>query len=176
MGGKFSRDKGQRAERNVIAILQPVVTRVYEALGLAVPELKRNLMQTNGGGFDIAGLDWIAIEVKHHEQLHVADWWEQTVKQSKSGGNIERVPVLFYKSNGLKWHVMMEGLVEIEKDVWPTRTEMLVDGVKVMQPWSGDGRKGKKVRCPVTISQESFLLFFEHRLRLEASKNFPQTK
>lgn len=162
MGGKFSRDKGQRAERAVIALLQPIVDKVFAEVGLPPAVLQRNLMQSMCGGFDIVGLDWMALEVKHHEKLQTRDWWEQTVSQSKSG-NISRLPVLFYKSNGLKWHVMMEGLVEIEKDVWVSEVD--VDGKKVVQ-----GIRGKKVRCPVTISQESFLLFFEHKLRSELNK------
>ena len=59
--GKASRQKGQRGEREVCQILA-------EHLG---GEFKRNLMQTQEGGFDILGLDEYAIEVKFQEKLQI---------------------------------------------------------------------------------------------------------
>jgi hypothetical protein len=162
MSKSFAKDKGARAERNVIQLLQPIVDKVYSELGKPVPKLQRNSLQSDGGGFDIVGLDWIALEVKHQEKMKINDWWAQTIRQATDGNITNRLPVLFYKSNGLKWHVMMEGLVEIEKDFWSITPP---DGLGMKL-----GIRGRKVRCPVTISQESFLVFFEHKLRLEASK------
>lgn len=108
MGGKFSRDKGQRAERAVVKLLQPVVTHVYEAAGLPVPSLERNLMQSNKGGHDIVGLEWLALEVKHQETLHIAQWWTQAVQQAGS----DKIPVLIFKQNGIKWRVMLPSALD----------------------------------------------------------------
>jgi len=105
MAGNMSRNKGQRAEREVCKLLQPVVNQVYTAKGLEPPALERNLMQTRNGGYDIAGLEWLALEVKHHETLQITQWWCQTKQQSK----VHQTPVLIYRQNRVKWRVMMFG-------------------------------------------------------------------
>ena len=108
MSGKFSRDKGQRAERAIIKLLQPVVNDVYEKNGLEVPSLERNLMQANKGGHDIVGLEWLALEVKHQETLHITQWWEQAVRQA--GEN--RIPVLLFKQSRSQWRVMLPSVLD----------------------------------------------------------------
>lgn len=105
MAGLMSRNKGKRAEREVIKLLQPVVNEVYRSLGLEPPVLERNLMQAHKGGCDLVGLDWLALEVKHQEQQQVASWWEQCKRQAEPG----REPVLFYRKNNVKWKVRMFG-------------------------------------------------------------------
>ena len=63
MSKSFARDKGQRAERAAVALLQPIVDKVYalaEVPEADWPKLIRNLQQTQSGGFDIAGLEWLA--------------------------------------------------------------------------------------------------------------------
>jgi len=144
MGGKFSRSKGQRGERAVIAVLQPVVSKVYQAHGVHesdVPLLERNLMQANWGGHDIVGtgLDWLALEVKHQEVLSVGSWWEQAKLQA---GNI-REPVLIYRRNRVKWRVVMFTWMDVED----------------------------LMALPVVsdISLEDFLVYFEARLRAEVA-------
>lgn len=107
MGGKRSRDKGQRGEREAIAILQPVIDDVFFNTGIKTPVLKRNLMQPFEGGYDLIGLGWIALEVKRQERLNVNAWWKQALKQCKVG----QEPVLMYRKNRQKWQVMM--LVDI---------------------------------------------------------------
>lgn len=107
MAGGFSREKGKRAEREVVKLLQPVVTEVYRDAGLEVPMLERNLMQSHKGGHDIVGLDWMALEVKHHETLQVSQWWEQAKRQAGD----TREPVLIYRQNRVKWRVMVFGQV-----------------------------------------------------------------
>jgi hypothetical protein len=67
--------------------------------------MARNLMQTRNGGHDIVGLEWLALEVKHHETLNITQWWLQTKKQATNG----KTPVLMYKQNNVKWRVMMFG-------------------------------------------------------------------
>lgn len=111
MGGSMSRNKGKRGEREVIDALQPVVNQVYAAHGYAevdIPVLKRNTLQSDGGGFDIVGLHWFAPEVKYHETFHVEKWWAQCVAQAGRG----QVPVLLWRCNGMRtWNVRMLGYV-----------------------------------------------------------------
>lgn len=105
---KFARDKGKRAEREVVKLLQPVVNEVYSLVGGEPPQLERNLMQSHKGGCDLAGLDWIAVEVKHHAELtQLPQWWTQTKEQAKG-----REPILFYRRTGGKWRVRMFGYLQ----------------------------------------------------------------
>ena len=101
MGGRMSREKGKRGEREVIAILQPIVSSVYEALGVDAPRLQRNTLQSDGGGFDVVGLHWMALEVKLVEQQNVEAWWRQTLAQCGQ----RQTPVLFYRRNKVEWKV-----------------------------------------------------------------------
>lgn len=112
MGGKSSLDKGKRGEREVIALLQPIVDKVYAEFegmrdartGYEVkgPRLQRNTLQSDSGGFDIVGLEWLALEVKFQETLNVEVWWRQTCGQASEG----QVPVLFYRKSRVEWKVM----------------------------------------------------------------------
>lgn len=142
MAKSFAQCKGARAERAAIDLLQPIVDRVYTELGMEqeLPRLQRNTLQADGGGCDIVGLAWMALEIKHQETLHVNQWWEQCVRQAKSN----QEPVLFYKQNNVKWKVMMRGL--------------LTTG------------GAQNVRCPVEVSMESFLMYFEYKLRKELTE------
>jgi hypothetical protein len=103
MGGKSSRSKGQRGEREAIAILQPVINEVFTAAGIEPPELKRNLMQTMNGGYDVVGMEWLALEIKRQEKANVKAWWKQTLDQTQDG----QTPVLMYRPNRSKWRIMM---------------------------------------------------------------------
>jgi hypothetical protein len=104
MGGLMSLNKGKRGEREVVKLLQAVVDKVHneKSSGLDCPRLQRNTLQSDKGGFDIVGLDWLAVEVKYHETLAVKQWWQQTVKQAKPG----QQPVLFYRKSRSPWHVV----------------------------------------------------------------------
>lgn len=149
MSGSFGQDKGKRAEREVVRLLQPVVTKVCQELGYLeaeIPMLERNLMQSHKGGHDIVGLEWLALEVKHHETLNVSAWWKQTVEQANRVSNQSRniiEPVLFYKQNRVKWRVRMIGFLPV-----------------------GD----LKIKSVVEISLEAFLVYFEYRVRQEMMK------
>ena len=103
MAGVRSQNKGKRAEREVVKLLQPVVNEVYESVGLEPPELQRNLMQSHKGGYDLAGLDWLALEVKHQETFQLTAWWEQTKRQAGT----QREGILFYRRNNIKFRVRM---------------------------------------------------------------------
>lgn len=141
MGGTMSRDKGKRAEREVIALLQPVVTEMFERYEQDAPKLQRNTLQSDGGGFDIVGLRWMALEVKHQESIQVAKWWCQSLQQAqRAGPNVE--PVLFYRKNNVKFRVVIN------------------PGVLVY-------RTNNVLSIPVDISVDDFLTYFSLRLESE---------
>lgn len=117
MSGNRSRNKGQRGERQVIEMLQPVVNEVYSVHGREAPVLKRNTLQSDGGGSDIAGLPWLALEVKYQEQLSLNTWWAQCLEQA---GTV-RDPVLFYRRNKVAWGIMMYGMLGMPGARFTTR-------------------------------------------------------
>ncbi len=96
--------KGKRGEREVVKLLQPIIDRVYSEFGIEdIPSLQRNTLQSDKGGYDLVGLDWIAIEVKHQEQFNINGWWKQTVAQAKKG----QQPTLFYRKNFVAFNVVI---------------------------------------------------------------------
>lgn len=101
---KNVKKKGARGEREVVALLMPVVNQVYSECRLDAPKLQRNLQQYINGGADIAGIDWLAVEVKRQETLSLNRWWAQAVKQADD----IRTPVVFYRQNKKNWSVLME--------------------------------------------------------------------
>lgn len=144
-----SRNKGQRGERMVAELLNVVVQRVCLAAGVPIYKLTRNLVQSRNGGHDLVGLDWIAIEVKWYNEIksHLPRWWAQCLAQAEA---VNAEPVLIYKANGSKWRVRMWGRLEIEP--------------------------GRRLRVPVDISMEDFLVWFEKRLQVEFAKQAPEEK
>ena len=133
--------KGKRGEREVIQLMQPVVEKVYTDIGRAdeVPKLKRNLMQSAEGGFDIVGLNWLALEVKFHETEQLNTWWAQCKRQATCG----QEPVLIWRRSRVAWRVRMFGNLPLPS--------------------------GQNVRCPVDITVDSFLIYLQHRLLQELS-------
>lgn len=108
-----ARAKGQQAERDVCALLQPAVDAVFLWNKEEPPKLCRNLQQTQDGGFDISGLEWLALEVKHHAKVTpsgLAAWWAQTLEQAGD----TREPVLFYRGNGIPFRVRFLGWWQAE--------------------------------------------------------------
>jgi len=102
--GAMARSKGARGEREIIDLLQPIVNAAYTAVNKQPPQLKRtSSMQADGGGCDVHGLDWLAMEVKRCETLHVEVWWQQCVSQAKPG----QLPVLVYRQNKRQWRVRL---------------------------------------------------------------------
>ena len=104
MGGKMSRNKGARGEREFIAIMQEVVD---EVLGEEAFEMKRNLFQTREGGADIAGapekFDFFSVEVKRQEKLSIPAWLRQTVEQAQP----HQWAILAYRQSREEWHMIM---------------------------------------------------------------------
>lgn len=97
--------KGKRGEREIIDLLQPVVTAMYAAAKIKPdehPRLQRNKQQSDGGGFDIIGLPGLAIEIKNQQTVLLDAWWAQTLRQCPRDGT----PLLLYKKGG-RWHCRM---------------------------------------------------------------------
>lgn len=140
MAANFSQQKGKRGEREIINILQPIVDKVCIESGKEQISLLRNSLQSRQGGYDMLGLDWLALEIKRCETLNIPAWTRQCLDQASK----DQVPVLIYKQNNRAWKVMIHGL--------------LVPG----------GSTNLKVWCEVNI--ESFLAYFELKLKHELTK------
>lgn len=107
------RAKGQRGEREVVDILQKLVSTIRSQYQLGDVLVQRNQNQSWQGGPDLHGLEGFAIEVKYQEQDWNNAWWKQTVEQ---GEKFKGVPILFYRRNGAKWKVMMRVFVNTPRD------------------------------------------------------------
>lgn len=99
-----NRNKGHDAEREVVRILGAVIEEI-----LGEPTLHRNLNQTRQGGHDIAGLEFLALEVKRCETLEIEKWWQQTLRQAEQAGGA--IPVLMYRQNRKPWTYLMIGQI-----------------------------------------------------------------
>lgn len=98
------RQKGQRGEREASVLLQEWAEPVTRAMGVSEIALHRNLDQSRVGGYDLLGLDWLALEVKRHENLQVSQWWKQTVRQA----NADQIPFLMYRQNRTPWRFRVQ--------------------------------------------------------------------
>lgn len=141
--GTMQRNKGIKGEREVIGLLQLAVFEICHAHGIECPTLRRNTMQSDGGGHDIKDdldlLRWISIEVKLQEQQNLTAWWAQCIEQAGR----EREPVLFYRKNRQKFRVRMHGLL---------------------------GYPSQGCTVVVDVSVEDFLRWFRIRLNQELSR------
>ena len=120
MAKNFAQNKGQRAERESIKILQPVVNNVFDSFGLEAPILQRNTLQSDRGGYDVVGVEWLALEIKHQETLNLRQWWDQCSNQAKKG----QVPILMYKQNNVKWRIRMIGGLLVGEQVVPSLVDI----------------------------------------------------
>lgn len=147
MGRINSRSKGIRGERDVIDLLQPIVTKCTLLLSssnnstnCANIRLQRNTMQADGGGAkgnaDIAGLDWLSLEVKNCATLQVEEWWKQCETACRNNHK-QQEAVLIYKAGRGKWRVRMKGII---------------------------GFSVTETRCACDIALSDFLLWFEKRV------------
>lgn len=99
------RSKGQRGEREAASLVMAWAEEVTDHMGVEAVELKRNLQQSRQGGYDLVGLDWLALEVKRHESLAgLPGWWRQTLKQTKEG----QQPMLMYRQNRSPWRFRLQ--------------------------------------------------------------------
>lgn len=105
------RQKGQEGEREIQRALEPIVRKVMEAGGYALPDkpiIQRNQNQSAVGGSDLSNTFGMCIEVKRQEQLSINTWWKQCTDAAKQNGE---TPVLLYRQNGKKWRcVVMAGV------------------------------------------------------------------
>ncbi|MCH9664677.1 MAG: hypothetical protein K0U41_02385 [Gammaproteobacteria bacterium] len=128
MSGLKSKNKGKRGEREIVNVLKPILEEVvakFQDEGYECGDMKlfRNQNQSFEGGYDIGGLDWLAIEVKFQEQLNVNGWWKQTKAQTGPG----QEPVLFYRRSRMKWKVMTELRILCGKVVVRSPVEMQLE-------------------------------------------------
>lgn len=175
MSIKTWRQKGKKGEYEVLDMLQPIVDKVYDEMKLPRVELRRNTNQSGFNrdsttvevsGFDVAGLDWLSLEIKRQEKLYVTGAWMQCKEAAASkwkgivlrkpdgmegAGEMiyERVPVLIWRMNREAWKVRMFGYLTCD------------GGLKF------DEGCGGRIRCPVDIGIEAFLAWFEMKLRFE---------
>lgn len=125
--GKFANSKGKRGEREVVKLLQPIVDKVFGDRGLDIPKMFRNQNQSALGGYDIDGIDWLALEVKRQEQLNINSWWKQAVSQA----GVDQVPVLIYKQNHKKWKIQMFGYLDVGELRVKTKVEITLEAFLV---------------------------------------------
>ena len=101
MTGRMAKNKGANGERELRDLLEAWAAPVCRHYGVDNIELERTAAaQSRAGGYDLSGLDWLAIEVKRVEQLAVAAWWRQTLSQTKEG----QLPFLAWRQNRKPWH------------------------------------------------------------------------
>jgi Holliday junction resolvase len=90
----LAKNKGGAGEREIATLLN-------DRLGL---DIKRNLEQCRSGGYDLVGLDGIALEVKRCKALSMKSWWDQAVAQAETLG---LVPVLVYRLDRKQWQFVL---------------------------------------------------------------------
>lgn len=132
--------KGKAGEREAVKLIQPWVNEVYASLDMQAPDLLRNQMQTAVGGYDIVGLNWLALEVKRQEQLSLNAWWNQVTKACKDG----QVPVVMFRQNRKKWRFLITS-------------------------WLHTGGQGH-MECRCEVDSDTFERWFKARCRYEAIK------
>lgn len=132
--------KGKDGEREAIKFLQPIVNEIAQEVGVEAPALHRNQNQSALGGYDIDGLDWLALEIKRQEQLSLNAWWKQ-VNKARSGS---QEAVVMFRQNRKPWRFLVEGYF-----------------------YTG-GDKFMKLRCE--LNKEDFVSWFKRRLTHELSK------
>jgi hypothetical protein len=87
-----SRTKGASAERELSRLLG-------DRLGIP---FERNLSQCRAGGFDLIGLDQLAIEVKRCEKLSIPQWWQQARQQATG-----KIPILAFRQSRRPWAIIV---------------------------------------------------------------------
>lgn len=146
MSGHSVRAKGKSGEYEIIQLLKPIVDKVYMKYASEVPLLERNSLQTNKGGSDIAGLPWLAIEVKRQETLNLVDWWEQSLKSTRKG----QVTVLVYRQDRRKWRAQLLAALPLNNNRQHLELELSSIGL---------------IKVDITI--EDFLDWFEQKVEYE---------
>lgn len=139
MSGMYSRSKGQRGEREIMALLNKQLDILYSKHGIFEDSrffLQRNTLQSDKGGSDVAGLEQFAIEIKYQEIMRIDTWWEQCLRQVKKN----QEPILIYRANNRPWRVRMQIRLPISQT--------------------------KRIRTVAEIDISSFLLYFYHKMEI----------
>lgn len=125
--GAMQRNKGRRSEQTIVNMLKDA----------GFDSAARNLSQTRDSGYDITGLEPLAIEIKNHKTLAVNGWWNQTVDNAIG----DLVPVLIYHlPNTSKWLAKIPmSLVNSELDQYRTVTMDFEDFVYVLREFVDSG-------------------------------------
>ncbi len=123
----MQRNKGRRSEQTVVNLLKDA----------GFDNAARNLSQTRDSGYDITGLEPMAIEVKDHKKLAVNQWWKQTTDNAVG----ELVPVLIYHlPNTSKWLAKIPmNLVNPELDQYRTVTMSFEDFIYIAREFVDSG-------------------------------------
>lgn len=97
MGGKMSRDKGKRFERQLAGI--------FRDYGYKDSRRTSQYCGNTGDASDVVGLPGIHVEAKHQETMRLYDWIEQAKRDAEGTGNF---PVVFHKKNNHRILVTMQ--------------------------------------------------------------------
>lgn len=95
--GASSRNKGASGERELIRAIE-------DETGI---RLERNLAQSFGGGHDLIGLDFWAIECKRYANIgnaEKAQFWRQAVEQARRVG---KQPAVCFRADRAPWRVLV---------------------------------------------------------------------
>jgi len=95
--GASSRNKGASGERELIR-------EIEDQTGV---RLQRNLAQSFGGGHDLIGLDYFAIECKRYANIgnaEKAQFWAQAVRQAQ---RVDKSPAVCFRADRSPWRVLV---------------------------------------------------------------------
>lgn len=95
LGGKMSRDKGKRYEREL--------ANVFKRYGYDARRTSQYCGNT-GDASDVVGLPGIHVEAKHQEQIKIYDWMNQALHDSSKSTN---KPTVFFRKNNKETLVCM---------------------------------------------------------------------
>lgn len=131
-----SRAKGQTGEREVVHMLNDIITLLLgsqewpqDVVNASLKCIQRNQNQSAVGGADLNGVFGLSVEIKRVENVQVDTWWKQCTAQAARNNE---VPVLLYRKNHQPWrcvtlgHVPLPGgrhsigRVQFEEDVFRT--------------------------------------------------------
>lgn len=104
MNGEGRRQKGHNGEREVVRWLTELAGPVCVTVGSEVPVFERNITQSRDGGYDVKGLEWLAVEVKRVETEFQRKWWLQLMKSKEEA----QVPLLLFRRNRRPWRAMVQ--------------------------------------------------------------------
>jgi hypothetical protein len=106
MAIKSPKSKGASGEREAAAILEQWGIELGYVL-----DISRNLEQTRGGGYDLDGVEGLAIEIKRVESNSINSWWKQTLGQAEKKNE---VPFLMHRKNRQPWSFRVRSRVAMD--------------------------------------------------------------